>query len=83
MAELVWYGNLFLMKSKMDKKTLLDFMHCCGFKYICDIDCINGQELVASKMNDGEELWWRPLEVEGSGFAALFKGSVRLVCKRD
>ena len=61
----------------MGKKNLLHCMHTFGFDWICDIAYINGQELVASKMNDCDELWWRPLEVEGSGFARLFKGSIR------
>ena len=61
----------------MKKSTLIKFMHSMGFDWICDVSYINGQELVASKMNDSEELWWRPLGVEGSGFTQLFKGSIR------
>lgn len=51
-------------------------MHTTGFDWICDIAYINGQELVASKMADCDDLWWRPLEVEGSGFTQLFKSSI-------
>ncbi len=58
---------------------LLSFMHCCGFDWICAIRYENGIEYVASKMNDSDELWWRPLEVEGSGFTQLFKGSIENV----
>jgi len=64
----------------MNKKNLIEFMHCAGFPWICDIAYLNGQELVASRMTDCEELWWRPLEVEGSGFYRLFKGSISQVC---
>jgi hypothetical protein len=63
----------------MNKKDLLDFMHCCGFDWICDVSVINGHEYVASKCHNQVDLWWRPLEVEGSGFTRLFKGCVRKV----
>lgn len=68
-----------------DKYELIKFMHSCGFDWIYDITYINGSELVASKMNDSDKLWWRPLEVEGSGFTRLFKGSVRkaINCTKD
>lgn len=59
------------------KNDLIKFMHCAGFDWICDVAYINGKELVASKMNDSDKLWWRHLEVEGSGFTQLFKGSIR------
>lgn len=59
-----------------NKELLLKFMHYCGFDWICDIDFINGCELVDSKRKDGS-LWWRDLEVEGSGFTQLFKGSIK------
>ena len=59
------------------KRELINFMNICGFDWICDVDYVNGSELVASKFKDSDELWWRPLEVEGSGFTRLFKGSVR------
>jgi hypothetical protein len=60
----------------VDKKDLLNFMHTAGFDWICDLAHQNGIEWVASKMNDSEELWWRPLAVEGSGFTQLFQGSI-------
>jgi hypothetical protein len=45
------------MNGKLDKKKdLLNFMHCSGFDWICDIDYVNGCELVVSKMNDSNEL---------------------------
>jgi len=37
--------------------------------------------MVTSFCNDADEIWWRPLEVEGSGFTQLFKGSVRNLYK--
>lgn len=63
--------------NKMIKSELIKFMHACGFDWICDVACVNGMELVASKMIDCDDLWWRHLEVEGSGFIQLFKGSVK------
>ena len=65
------------MSGECEKEILIRFMHCCGFDWICDIAYVNQAELVASKMSDTAELWWRPLEVEGSGFTSLFKGSIR------
>ena len=65
------------------KKELINFMNCAGFDWICDVAYVNGKELVASKMNDSDELWWRPLEVEGSGFTQLFKGSVKKLYEMD
>ena len=62
-----------------DKDMLLNFMKISGFEWICDISFENGIELVASKMNNSNQLWWRPLEVEGSGFAQLFKGSIKRI----
>lgn len=61
----------------MKKSELIKFMHCCGFDWICDVAYINGREFVASKKNDSDDLWWRRLEVEGSGFTQLFKGSIK------
>lgn len=61
------------------KTDLIKFIHSCGFDWICDVDYINGIEWVASKMKDSQELWWRPLEVEGGGFTRLFKGCIRKV----
>lgn len=60
-----------------NKEFLIKFMNKCGFEWICDVAYINGEELVASKINDSQKLWWRPLSVEGSGFTQLFKGSVK------
>ena len=51
-------------------------MRISGFDWICGIAYENGIELVASKRSD-DTLWWRPLEVEGSGFEQLFKGSIK------
>lgn len=65
----------------MNKAELIRFMHSCGFDWICDIAYVNGHELVASKKIDSNELWWRPIEVEGSGFERLFKGSIKSVYK--
>lgn len=64
---------------KANKQDLLNFMHTAGFDWICDVSYFNGQELVASKMNDSDELWWRPMEVEGSGFTQLFQGCIKRV----
>lgn len=58
-------------------------MHDAGFDWICDIAYVNGHELVASKCNDSEELWWRSIEVEGSGFTQLFKGSIKNISKES
>lgn len=63
----------------MNKQKLIEFMHVCGFNWIEDIALINGVEIVASKMTDCDEMWWRPLEVEGSGFTQLFKGSIKQI----
>lgn len=52
------------------KKETISMMKRLGF-VIEDIKYENGVEMVMSKG------WWRPLEVEGSGFTKLFKGSVR------
>lgn len=60
-----------------EKQTLINFMHTCGFDWICDVAYINGIEMVASKTNDGKGLWWRNLEVEGSGFTQIFKGHIK------
>lgn len=76
-----------------DKAALIKFMHSMGFDSILDIDMhwtifakeMNGGiwakkvgvEMVASKKFDSEELWWRPIEVEGSGFTQLFKGTIK------
>ena len=65
--------------SKREKKDLINLMNCCGFDWICDLACENRRELVASKYIDSEDLWWRPLEMEGSGFARLFKDSVKAI----
>ncbi len=74
------------MREKNDteaaKKELIDFMQALGFDWICDIAYVNGQEIVASQRADGS-LWWRNLEVEGSGFTHLFKGSIRHIFKRS
>ena len=52
-----------------------------GFDWIVDIAIDPyGIEMVASKYIDSENLWWRPLETEGSGFTQLFKGSILKVC---
>jgi hypothetical protein len=66
---------------KMEEKKLdlMLFMHSMGFEWICDIAYVNGCELVASIMKDSEELWWRPIQVEGSGFTQLFQGSIKRV----
>jgi hypothetical protein len=59
------------------KDEILRFMQCAGFDWICDVALTNGIEMVASKMTDSDDLWWRPIEVEGSGFVRLFKGSIK------
>ena len=63
----------------MKKKDLINFMHAAGFDWITDVAYVNGIELVASKIPDSEDLWWRPVEVEGSGFEQLFRGSIKKV----
>ena len=65
------------MSCKYSKTNLIELMNRLGFYWICDVNYENRVELVASKMNDNEKLWWRPVEVEGSGFTRLFKGSIR------
>jgi hypothetical protein len=67
------------MTSK-SKKDLINMMHATGFDWIVDIAMTtDGHELVASKYNDCDALWWRSLETEGSGFTSLFKGAVKRV----
>lgn len=61
----------------VEKQNLITFMHMAGFDWICDIAYKNGVEMVASKLNDSDELWWRPIEVEGDGFVELFKNSIK------
>lgn len=61
----------------MNKEYLIALMQFSGFDWICDIKYVEGQEMVASKKNESDELWWRPLEAEGSGFTQLFKGSIK------
>lgn len=67
----------------MTKTDLLKFIHSAGFDWICDVKLQNGQEMIASKCNDSEDVWWRPIAVEGSGFETLFKGSIRQVYKHE
>lgn len=62
------------------KENLINFMHKAGFDWICDIAYVNGQELVASKFKDSNELWWRGVEIEGSGFTQLFGGAIKKCC---
>jgi hypothetical protein len=52
-------------------------MQMAGFDWICDIAYKNGVEMVASKLNDSDEFWWRPIAVEGDGFCSLFKNSIK------
>lgn len=59
-----------------NKGNLIKFMHAAGFDWIVDVAIVQGREYVASKYYDSDELWWRPLEIEGAGFTRLFKGSV-------
>jgi len=71
------------MQKEMKKLELILFIHKCGFPWIVDVMMLNGVELVASKYpaeqddENSENLWWRPVEVEGSGFTQLFKGSIK------
>jgi hypothetical protein len=67
----------------MSKQDLINFMHAAGFDWICDVSVFNGAEMVASKMNDCDDLWWRSISVEGSGFERLFKGSIKKACQID
>lgn len=67
----------------MSKSDLIKFMHSCGFDWICDIAYADGTEMVASKMLDSDELWWRPIHVEGSGFYKLFSGSIKHVMDHE
>ena len=64
------------------KRELIRFMHAAGFDWISDIsvDSAN-REVVCSHGRDGTE-WWRPLEVEGSGFEQLFKGAIRYTMRK-
>lgn len=72
-------GNFAQSKREISKNELIKFMHDAGFDWICDIAYVNGNELVASKYKDCDKLWWRSVEVEGSGFTQLFKGSIRKI----
>lgn len=80
------HNKYFSIECKMRKinaeNQLINFMHCCGFDWICAVAYINDQEMVASKMNDSDNFWWRSLETEGSGFTQLFKGSIRSLYER-
>ena len=71
------------LKKEISKNELLKFMHTAGFNWICDIAYVNGHELVASKYKDCDKLWWRSIEVEGSGFTQLFKGSIKNISKES
>ena len=62
-----------------EKNQVIKFMHSMGFDWICDINYLDGVEMVASKKSESEELWWRPLEVEGHGFTRLFKGAIKRI----
>lgn len=79
----VYYASISKEGGIMTKKDLLNFMRACGFEWICDLDYFQGTEWVASQKIDSSDLWWRPLEVEGSGFTQLFKGSIREACRND
>ena len=61
------------------KKRLLKLMNSVDMGKYDAIACINGLELVATKLNYKEELWWREISVEGSGFENLFRGSIKKV----
>lgn len=63
----------------MTKSDLIKLMNSLSFDWICDIAIFSGNEMVASKINDCDQLWWRTIEVEGSGFTSLFKGSIHRV----
>lgn len=67
------------MEREKYKNLLIKFMHTCGFDWIVDINFDGTTELVASKYNDCDRLWWRSVEVEGSGFTQLFKWSIRKI----
>ncbi len=61
----------------MNKSELLAFMHAAGFDWICDVAYQPPFELIATKKNGSEDLWWRTVETEGSGFERMFKGAIR------
>lgn len=72
--------NLYMMKECPEKNELLHLMHSAGFDGVHDFAIVKYQgeilEIVGSKRGDVEPMWWRRLEVEGSGFTRLFKGSI-------
>jgi hypothetical protein len=65
----------------MRKDQLLGMMKCLDFD-IHDIGLVAGKEFVAKKCRDGRIVWWA-MEVEGSGFERLFKGSIRQALLHD
>ena len=65
----------------MNKDHLLNLMNALDFS-IHDIAVINGREMVAKKCQNGRVVWWN-MEVEGSGFERLFKGSILNACKSE
>lgn len=62
-----------------NKDHLLNLMNALDFS-IEDIEVMNGREMVAKKCQDGRVIWWN-MEVEGSGFERLFKGSIFNACR--
>lgn len=65
------------METLTMKDTLLKMMNALDFQ-IHDISYESGYELVAKVAQDGTIIWW-PIELEGSGFERLFKGSIRRI----
>lgn len=64
----------------MTKDDLIYSMNMLDFG-IADIAYRNGQELVAKKKADSDELVWWPIAQEGSGFERLFKGAIKRICR--
>ena len=65
---------------KYSKEHLIKFMRACDF-CVDDIDYRCGCEMVGHKMKDYDQMAWMTVDEEGSGFAKLFRGSIKLVCQ--
>ena len=64
----------------MTKNDLINMMNALDFD-IVDIAYRNGEELVAKRMNESDDLIWWSISKEGSGFERLFKGAIQRVCR--
>lgn len=65
----------------MEKADLLSIMNALDFA-IADIGLMGSVELVAKRCADSRIIWWA-IEVEGSGFVRLFRGSIRRAIMKE